>query len=138
MDTDDQAAWQAYEARKRGERLREAAHVWKALESAGVHSDVVLALDFVHFGHSRERADGLREQLAESYSCTVEDGPEGYWLVKGTTRPYGVTLSRAEHDRWVAFMCDVARSHGCVFSTWSLTAPALGVTVSSEEFEDAG
>jgi hypothetical protein len=138
MSASDQAVWQDYAQRKRAERMAEAARVWEALVAAGGTPETVLAVDFVHFGTTPAQAEALHDQLAQNYSVTVESGPNGYALVKGTTRPYGITLTRADHLDWVGFMCDVAQSHGCVFSTWSLAAPSLGATVSSEAFEAGG
>ena len=135
MDNEAQRMWHEYEQRKRAERLSEAGHVWNAICAGGADSETLLAIDFVHFGSSQANVDGLQQELAENCTATVEPGPDGYWLLKGTTRPYGVTLSAADHLAWVEFMCDVAKHHGCVFSTWSLHAPSLDLTVSSEAFE---
>ena len=135
MNASDQAVWQDYVQRKRAERMSEAAQVWQALVAAGGTPETVLAIDFVHFGQMPAQAEALRGQLAQNYSASVESGPDGYWLVKGTTRPYGITLTAADHLDWVGFICDAAQSHGCVFSTWSLAAPSLGATFSSEAFE---
>ena len=138
MATEVEASWTQYAQRKRAERLSEAEQVWRALVAAGGDDDTVLAVDFVHFGPSRAQVEALSEQLSENYTVAVEDGPEGYWLLKGTSRPYGLTLSAADHMAWVGFMCDVAGSHGCVFSTWSLAAPALALTITSDAFEGGG
>ena len=135
METDAQNTWAEYVQRKRAERLYEADQVWSALVAGGVDSETILAIDFVHFGPSEERVENLRAELAENCTATTESGPDGYWLLKGTTRPYGVTLTAEDHRAWVEFMCEVASSHGCVFSTWSLNAPALDLTVTSEAFE---
>lgn len=138
MDVETRPEWDEYQRRKRGERLFEADQVWAALVAAGVGPETVLAIDFVHFGPSRAHVDGLAKKLAENCTVTMEPGTGDYWLLKGTTRPYGVTLSAADHIAWVEFMCDVAADFGCVFSTWSLDAPSLGLTVGSEAFEGGG
>lgn len=135
MDGEAQRMWVEYRQRKRAERLSEADQVWSALAAGGVNAETVLAIDFVHFGPSQAHVEGLRQELAENCTVTTEAEPDGYWLLKGTTRPYGLTLSAADHIAWVDFMCNVAASHNCVFSTWSLSAPSLGLTVSSEAFE---
>ena len=109
--------------------------VWRALVAAGGGAETVLALDFVCFGPPQANAEGLRQQLSENCTATIEDGPDGYRLIKGTTRPYGITLSESDHLNWVDFMCDVAQSHGCVFSTWSLSDSSSSISVSSESFE---
>lgn len=135
MDGEAQRILVEYEQRKRAERLSEADQVWSALVAAGVDAETILAIDFVHFGPSQAHVENLREQLAENCTVATESGSDGYWLLKGTTRPYGVTLSAEDHLAWVDFMCLVASSHGCVFSTWSLSAPSLNITISSEAFE---
>lgn len=134
MDSDAEAIWLQYAERKRAERLSEAGHVWSALVAAGGGDDTVLAVDFVHFGPSEAQVAALSRQLSENYTVTMERGPGAYWLLKGTTRPYRTTLSALDHASWVGFMCDVADSYGCVFSTWSLGAPALALSFSSEAF----
>lgn len=135
METEAQNAWAEYVQRKRAERLYEAEQVWSTLVAGGVDAETVLAIDFVHFGPSAVHVENLRAELAENCTVTTESSSDGYWLLKGTTRPYGVTLTAEDHRAWVDFMCDVAASHGCVFSTWSLNAPGLDLTVTSEAFE---
>jgi hypothetical protein len=135
MDAEAEAMWFQYAQRKRAERLSEANQVWNALVAGGAGAETVLAVDFVSFGPSQAQIESLRQQLAENYTVTSECGPDEYWLLKGTTRPYGITLSAADHLNWVGFMSDVAASHGCVFSTWSLSVPSLSLTISSEAFE---
>ncbi|MDH5821887.1 hypothetical protein QFW77_02610 [Luteimonas sp. RD2P54] len=127
--------WIEYAKRKRAERLCEAEQVWSALVAGGGGDETVLAVDFTHFGPSQGDVESLGRQLSEHYTVKAERGPDAYWRLEGTTRPYGITLSAADHISWVGFMCDVAQSHGCVFSTWSLSAPALALTVRSEPFE---
>ena len=90
------------------------------------------ALDFVLFSPSRESAGPLCSDLAEHYAVEVVPGTQGYWLVKGTTRPYGSNLTQDQHMEWVVFMADLARSHGCVFSTWSFEVPSMGRRFDSE------
>ncbi|MFP7723626.1 hypothetical protein [Lysobacter sp. A3-1-A15] len=135
MNGEAHKAWDEYVQRKRTERLSEAVQVWSALVAGGVDAETVLAIDFVHFGPSQARVENLRGELAENCTVTTESGSDGYWLLKGTTRPYGVTLSADDHLAWVDFMCQVASSHGCVLSTWSLNAPSLDLIVSSEDFD---
>lgn len=135
MNDDARRTWDEYRRRKRAERLAEADQVWQALVAGGAGEQTLLAIDFVHFGPSEANVEGLRRELAENCSATTEPGPDGYWLLRGTTRPYGVTLGPDDHLAWVDYMCHVAASHGCVFSTWTLSAPALGLVVSSESFD---
>ena len=133
-----QAYWDSYLRRKRLELLSEATLLWSALVGAGVTEETVLALDFVHFCAKEAEAKSLAEQLSENYRAEAsEPGSDGYCLVKGTTRPYGITLTAVTRANWVEFMCDVSRSHGGVFSTWSIEAPKLGVKLSSENYEAA-
>ncbi|MCU5786053.1 hypothetical protein B27N_01056 [Alcanivorax marinus] len=133
-----QQVWEDYYGRKKSQRLQEATEMWRQLESAGVASDTVLALDFVHFGQSQHDAEALANQLSENYEMeVVESERDGCWFVKGTTRPYGIEMTGEQHLGWVEFMADVANSCACVFSTWAIEAPALGVNLHSEEIESA-
>lgn len=137
MASTDDVLWDDYAARKRAARLQEAEGVWAARVAAGAGPDTLLVLDFVHFGASPDAIEALRRQLAEHYTVDVRDGPTGYRLLVGTTRPFGVTLSSTQHAEWVAFMCDVAWSHGCTFASWALTDPGTGTTIRSESFGEA-
>lgn len=134
MPTEDpQQVWEGYYGRKKSQRLQEATELWRQMESAGVVSDTVLALDFVHFGQSQNDAEALANQLSENYEMeVVESEKDGYWLVKGTTRPYGIEMTEEQHLGWVEFMTDVANSYACVFSTWAIEAPALRANFHSE------
>ncbi|MEP1895877.1 MAG: hypothetical protein ABJQ98_15330 [Alloalcanivorax venustensis] len=137
MPTEDpQQVWEDYYGRKKSQRLQEATEIWRQLESAGVASNTVLALDFVHFGKSQHDAEALANQLSENYEMeVVESERDGCWLVKGTTRPYGIEMTEEQHLGWVEFMADVANSYACVFSTWAIEAPALGANFHSEGIE---
>lgn len=131
---DPQGTWSEYYDRKKSERLHEARALCLAMRSAGVRDDTVLALDFTCFGSSAPAVRALATQLAENYDVRVSPGKEpGYHLVTGTTRPHGITLSPEQHVAWVEFMSDIARSHACVFSEWSLEAPSLRKTFRSSE-----
>jgi hypothetical protein len=136
-EQDPEVVWSEYYQRIRGRRAREADALWDQMREAGVSDDTVLALDFVHFGNVREKVDALARQLSENYTVEVVVADQGYWHVKGTTRPEGICLSQAQHAEWVLFMADVARSHACVFSTWSLEAPSLRKTFKSEELDES-
>ena len=132
---DPRQTWSDYHDRKKAERLSEADALWQAMRAAGVDEAVVLALDFVCFGPARPDADGLARQLSENYHVRVDAAKEpGYYTVTGTTRPHGITLDAQRLKDWVAFMADVARSHACVFSEWTLEAPALRKAFRSAEF----
>jgi hypothetical protein len=138
MMVDPQQAWSEYYSRKKAERLDEAGALWRAMQAAGVTHETVLALDFVCFGPSEQDANALATQLAENYEVKVAPAAErGYFTVTGTTRPHGITLQRDQHAAWVEFMADVARSHGCVLSEWSLEAPHLKATFRSADVDGA-
>jgi hypothetical protein len=101
--------------------------------------ETVVALDFTFFGPSEPGIHAVAKQLSDDYTMSVTPSQDtGYWLAHGTTRPYGITLSSDEHYAWVGFLADVAQSHGCVLSTWSLEAPKLGRKWSSENVEADG
>jgi len=135
---DPQKTWDEYYKRKRLQRMEEASKLWDFMRGSGVNEETVLALDFLHFGTSEENINALANQLSENYEIEVVPGDEeGYWYAKGTTRPHGLTLTKEQHSGWVEFMSDVAQSYSCVFSTWSLEAPSLGVNFKSENVESA-
>jgi len=122
----------------KSKRKAEAVELWRQMESSGVVDDAVLALDFVHFGTSEDNAKALSSQLPEHYNTTlVPADSEDIYLVKGTARPEGITLSEEQHIAWVEFMSDVAQSYACVFSVWSLEAPKPKMSFSSEDIESA-
>lgn len=133
---DGSEIWDDYYATISARRATEAEELWKRMVAAGVSEDTVLALDFVHLASSSDHAQALAEQLAENYSIeVVAADEEGYLLIKGTTRPEGVCLSKEQHTGWVAFMTEVAKSYACVFSNWTLEAPSLGKRFASESVE---
>ena len=131
-----QKEWDDYFERKRAERLGEASKLWELMQDAGVTNETALALDFVCFGPSQSNVEDLAKQLSENYEIKVEPlAEQGYWCVKGTTRPYGIELEEEQHLGWVEFMSDVAKSYACAFSAWSLEAPSLGIKFKSEDIE---
>ena len=137
-DEDPQKIWEAYYERKRLEKHSEANILHRRMQDSGVTTETVLALDFQLFGDTEENISALGAQLSESYEISA--GPsddEGYFLLKGTTRPQGITLTLEQHLSWVEFMCDVGQSYGCVFSTWTLEAPVLKESFKSEDVEGA-
>lgn len=134
---DPQEIWEEYYRNKKSQRLEEANILCKQLQNAGVTEETVIALDFVHFSKSRENAQSLAEQLSENYATDVVAGEDEFWYINGTSRPYGLTLSSEQHIGWVEFMADVAQSHACVFSTWSLEVPSLKLKLSSESIASA-
>jgi hypothetical protein len=138
MSTEDpQEIWNEYYRRKKIQRMDEADQIWVKMQSEGINDATTLALDFVHFGSSKSDISDLATQLAENYEMQVISADkEGYWLAKGTTRPYGVTLSKDQLLGWVEFMSDVAQSYACMFSTWALEAPSLGVKIESDIVEN--
>lgn len=137
MPIDPQATWNDYYDRIKRRRLAAAAVLWGEIDAAGANEDTVFALDFTHIGNNRQDADDLAHQLSENYATEVSAQSEkNYWNIKGTTRPKGICLTKDQHVAWVEFMVDVARSYACVFSEWTLEAPALGRTFQSAHLDD--
>ena len=124
MSESAQETWERYYANIKERRLSEAVTLWSNMNADGVTDETVLALDFVHFSQDRDGAYGLKKQLSENYECSVSER-NGTWIISSTTRPHGIDLDGEQHAAWVEFMCDVAQSHGCVFSTWSFESPKL-------------
>ncbi|WP_425614713.1 hypothetical protein NA78x_004588 [Anatilimnocola sp. NA78] len=125
MPDDPQQVWTDYYARIRRRRIAEARILHSQMAADGVTGDTILSLDFLHFGPVEDDVRRLAKQLSENYATTVTARPDAdYWNAEGTTRPDGVDRMSAEQwSDWVAFMCDVASSYGCVFSVWTLTDP---------------
>jgi len=124
---DPQKIWGDYYDRIKRRRMAEAGLLWAEIEAAGITADTAFIMDFTHFGSVRGDVDDLARQLSENYDTKVVARNEpSYWDVKGTTRPDGVCLTKAQYLAWVEFMVDVAHSYACVFSDWTLEAPALG------------
>lgn len=140
MSEDPQQIWDDYYRRIRRRRVREAQILHALMAEDGVKDSTVLALDFRHFGDEEDRVRSLAAQLSENYSTKVtrSSSDDKYWLLDGTTRPDGVDeMTEVRCVDWVAFMCDVAQSYGCVFSMWHLTDPATSRTWSNEEIDIA-
>ncbi len=137
MLDDPQKTWDDYHDRIKRRRLAAAALLWDEIEAAGADEETIFALDFAHFGNHREDVDDLARQLSENYTTEVSVRSEqNYWDVRSTTRPEGICFTKSEHTAWVEFMVDVARSYACVFSEWTLEAPALGRTFQSAHLDD--
>jgi hypothetical protein len=134
MSDSAQEIWDRYYANIKDRRLTEAAVLWLRMTADGVTNETMLALDFVHFSQNRDGAHSLQQQLSENYVSLVAE-QEDSWLISTTTRPYGRDLNEEQHLKWVEFMCDVAQSHGCVFSTWSFESPKLKLKWSTEEID---
>ena len=117
-------------------RSSEARELWSEMESSGFTETTVVALDFMFFSSSQDEAQNLIEQLSENYTLELApvDDPE-YFLVKGTTRPYGNEFTYEQWQAWVEFMVSVGFSHNAVFSTWSVYSPKTKTTWSSESIE---
>ena len=137
MPDESQHTWDDYYDRIKRRRIAAATLLWDEIEAAGADEQTIFALDFFHFGNNRNDVDDLVGQLSENYTLKISARSEqDYWDIKGTTRPNGICLTRDEHAAWVEFMVDVARSYACVFSEWTLEAPALGGTFQSKQLDD--
>jgi hypothetical protein len=131
-----QKIWDDYYDRIKRRRMAEAELLWAKIETAGATADTAFALDFSHFSNALGDADYFARQLSEHYDTQVVARSEpNYWDIKGTTRPERTCLTKAQHLAWVEFMADVAASYACVFSEWTLEAPALGLTFQSADLD---
>ena len=122
MTDDAQQIWPDYYARIRRRRIAEAEFINSQLAADGVTADSVLALDFTHFGTAENDVRRLSDQLSENYTVEVRLSDDGEtWIAEATSRPYGIDgMIGSQLQQWVDFMCDVARSYACVFSSWKL------------------
>jgi hypothetical protein len=136
-EVDPQKTWADYYRRLGDRRLAEAESLWAEFRRAGGSPETVVAVDFTHFSPSKDNLQALASQISENYAVeVVPSSQDGYWELKGTTRPGGITLSKEQHSAWVEFMADVAQSYACVFSTWQLEAPSLGRVFSTDPAND--
>lgn len=137
MTDDPQKIWTDYYARLRRRRIAEAQILHSQMNANGVTDDTILALDFMHFGNVESDVRRLAKQLSENYAMTVGRRTDtAYWNAVGTTRPDGVDGMNAERwEDWVGFMCDVANSYGCVFSSWTLSDPARQLSWTNETID---
>ena len=133
---DPQATWDDYHKRIRARRVTEAKQMFAAMQANGVTIESILLLDFRHFSSDKADAENLGKQLSENYDIKLtHDTESNYWFADGTTRPDGISLTESQCIDWVTFMADVAKSHGCVFSTWRLTDAKTEASWSNESFE---
>lgn len=123
--TEEKESWEDYYSRIIKLRKDEAAALWGKMEEDGVDSDTFLGLDFIHFSQNKKDLEDLAVHLTKNYQVTIDKGDENYWFLKGTTKPYGIKLSKDSFLSWIDFMCQLTQSHACVFSIWSAEAPSL-------------
>jgi len=120
-DDEAQQYWNEYYECIKNRRVEEAKALWNTMSKDGLAESDILALDFIHFSKEELNINELSQQLEENYAVSVEyDKEQEYYCLKGTTRPSGIELDIAALISWVEFMCDVAQSYACVFSTWSI------------------
>lgn len=133
----NEVTWTEYYARIRRRRIAEARILHQQRAESGVDAETILLLDFLHFGNFAKDVRQLANQLAENYSMVVTPRDDGvYWNAEGTTRPEGIHgMDELQCTEWVAFMCDVANSYGCVFSTWRFTDPVRNRTWTNETID---
>lgn len=136
--SDPEQAWVDYYERIRNRRLNEVKELWPEMMRGGVNRTTFFLFDFRHFSNEESSIRDLAAQLSENYEISIRssDAQDDYWLLDGTTRPAGIDqLDESRLTDWVMFMCDVAQSYGCVFSTWQLTDQSRSLSWSSEDFE---
>jgi len=125
-----------YQENISGRRQAEATILWKAMEKDGFDESSIAALDFTFFSNVKNDAENLAKALSENYTATVSrTEQDDYWLIKGTTRPYGNEFNYSQWLGWVDFMVTIGFSNNCVFSTWSVYEPKSKKTWSSESID---
>lgn len=137
MTEDPQQIWTDYYARIRQRRIAQAKALHEQMSADGVTDETLLTIDFLHFGNDEADVEDLAEQLSENYTMTVIERPEkDYWNAEGTIYPCAVDgISPERGIAWVEFMCDVAESYACVFSTWKFTDAERQISWTSEAFD---
>jgi len=131
--------WKEYYGQLKARRLEQAATLWAQMTAAGVRANTLLIVDFTHEANALRDGDALASRLADTYYVDIfPANANGHWQVIGTTRPEGVFLSAEQLETWAAIMSDLAQSHRCVFSSWSLEAPSISRTFLSERIRTDG
>jgi hypothetical protein len=126
----------SYQEQISSRRLAEAKQLWTTMQRDGFTENTVDALDFTFFSNDKNGVENLVKALSENYTAeTTNAHEEGYWLIKGTTRPYGNELNKEQSLGWVEFMVFLGFSNNAVFSTWSVYEPKSKTTWSSEEID---
>jgi hypothetical protein len=114
----------SYQERISSSRLVEAKQLWSIIQQDGFTKTTVAALDFTFFSNDKDGVENLVKALSENYTVEATPADEnGYWLIKGTSRPYGYEFGRDEWFGWVEFMISLGFSNNAVFSTWSVYDP---------------
>lgn len=114
----------------------EASVLWGKISKDGFSTSQTVALDFVFFSEKKVDAEKLAKVLSGSYTVRIVPANDpGYWLIKGTTRPYGKKLSADDWQGWIEFMVATGFENNCVFSTWAVYDPTSKRSWSSEEIE---
>jgi len=134
--SEPQKTWEEYYSKIKNRKIDEALMLWEKISDAGANDETIFAMDFSHFCDRSERLKELAEQLNENYEVefsAIDD--KGYQSLNCTTRPYGVELTKEDFINWVEFMCDVSQSYSCVFSSFTLESPELGLKWSNEDVE---
>ena len=130
--TDLEESWEDYYSRIISLRKEEAKALWGKMEEDGVMAETFLGLDFILFSKRKKDLEDLSIHLEKNYRIKIEAGKDAYWFLQGTTKPYGIKLTKDSFLSWIAFMCQLTQSHGCVFSVWSAEAPDLKKTWTNE------
>lgn len=126
----------SYQEEITNRRIAEAKLLWGNMLRAGFSETSVAALDFTFFSNDKNGAESLVKDLSENYTAEISNAnEEGYWLIKGTTRPYGNEFNKEQWFGWVEFMISLGFSNNSVFSTWSVYEPKSNKTWTSEEIE---
>jgi hypothetical protein len=125
-----------YQEQISNRRLAEAKQLWSTMKREGFTDTTVAALDFTFFSNDKNSVDSLVKALSENYSAEAIPAKEkGYWLIKGTTRPYGNEFNEDQWFSWVDFMVSLGFSNNAVFSSWAVYDPKSKKTWSSEAIE---
>lgn len=125
-----------YQEKISNRRNSEASILWKNMQNDGFTSSSIVALDFVYFSDKKEDAERLAKVLSENYTVGINpDADSGYWLIKGSTRPYGKQLTAEQWNGWIDYMVFVGFQNNCVFSTWAVYEPKSKKTWASESIE---
>ena len=126
-----QQMWNRYHNEIKKRLIAEAKILNTKLDNSGLTNQVKFVFDFTFFCTGGEKdAIDLQKELNENYQAQVvkkgdawhKNSSSGsrYWYINATSRPNAVNLNAQQRISWVESMHEIAISHRCVFSAWTI------------------
>ena len=106
------------------------AMTWQNLQESGIADAPELAVEFLYYSPTKDKADSLRDALDQNgYRVSVK--PWGNflrrtWLTTGTTTASGPSLEKL--NKWVEWMVTAGVEHDSLFDGWGVQTEALATS----------